>query len=67
MSNPNSIPDRSTWFEVQAVYGLGTHYERTAWCHENCQARWLEPGRMAWVWIFESHRDAVLFKLKWGQ
>jgi len=33
-----------------------------SWCNDNCSKRWQNWGR---IFIFESHCDAVLFRLRW--
>ncbi len=57
-----TIPDRNTWYKVEARSGTGYMY-RDFWCRDNCQGRWI-MNRM--ITEFELHKDAVAFTLVWA-
>jgi hypothetical protein len=56
------IPDRNTWYAVQARDGT-KFANRYHWCRDNCQGRWI-MNRMTTE--FEFQRDAVAFTLVWA-
>jgi hypothetical protein len=55
------IPDRNTWYAVQARDGT-KYMSRERWCRDNCQGRWIMNRKIT---EFELQRDAVAFALLW--
>lgn len=58
------IPDRSTWYRVEARSGT-RFMDRDRWCKVNCEQRWIQPTGSK-ITEFESSRDATMFMLVWG-
>lgn len=52
------------YFEVVVdpwVHGSANDIDN--WCDANCENNWFNEGNR---WLFESNKDAIIFRLKWG-
>lgn len=58
------VPDRNTWFKVEAREGTAWN-DRERWCKATCTRRWLQQDASR-ITEFENHQEAVMFALKWG-
>jgi hypothetical protein len=36
------------------------------WCEKNCEGSWNSETKFSLYWQFDSERDAMMFKLRWG-
>ena len=58
------IPDRTTWYRIEAKPD-SIWSDRSRWCRKHCQGRWMQIEGTK-ITEFEDERDAVMFALRWA-